>query len=81
MRTVPSSAVTETVRVLSPARRLLRPVTETLLLATAAEAVTATEVVPYATLIRPWSATLAPLTVKTARSVLLFSAATRTSKV
>ena len=67
---VPSSAVTTTLRGLSPSTRLLAPVTTTEAAESLGIAVTATEVVPEGTKIVVPSATLAPETLNTTRELL-----------
>ena len=67
---VPSSAVTTTVRVLSPRTRLVAPVTTTEAAESLGIAVTATEVVPEGMKIVVPSATLAPETLNTTRELL-----------
>ena len=68
---VPSSAVTRTLRSLSPSCRLLLPVIETDAPASLGIAVTATAVVPDGTITVPPSVTRAPETLKTTKELML----------
>ena len=70
-----------TLTVLVPVTKPVRPAMATLESASAVTAITATEVVPAATLTEPPSATEVPATVKVLRLVLLERAATTTVTV
>ena len=70
LRTVPSAAVTRTVKVLLPATKPVRPVMAMLASLSAAVATAATEVVPLSTETVEPLVTAVPFKVKVARLVL-----------